>query len=175
MPENLYTTDCIRTFTGKYVNVFEPDPETICIEDIAHALSMQCRFGGHLPVFFSVAQHSVMVCNEFDEFKPELRLTALMHDATEAYLLDIPRPIKLRLANYKALENSLMVVIANKFGFKWPTDQVIKKVDAFQLQREWDQLMLGKAGEIRCMSQRESKIQFLKAFEYIKEFYPSNV
>lgn len=50
--ENLYTTDCIRTSSGQYVNVFNPDPNTIKIEDIAHSLSMQCRFGGHLPYHF---------------------------------------------------------------------------------------------------------------------------
>ena len=50
--ENLYTPNCIRTFTGIYVNVFEPTPEMICIEDIAHALSNQCRFSGHLPTFY---------------------------------------------------------------------------------------------------------------------------
>ena len=53
--ENLHTADCIRTFTGLYMNVFEPTPEMICIEDIAHGLSNMPRFGGHLPEFYSVA------------------------------------------------------------------------------------------------------------------------
>ena len=48
MKENLYTKDCIRTFTGIYMNVFNPTSEMICIEDIAHSLSLQCRFAGHL-------------------------------------------------------------------------------------------------------------------------------
>jgi len=90
--ENLFTPNCIRTFTGKYVNVFEPTLEMICIEDIAHALSMQCRFGGHLPYFYSVAQHSINCSFLVDT--PCLKLEVLMHDASEAYLLGIPSPIK---------------------------------------------------------------------------------
>src|SRR5665811_1025646 len=97
--ENLYTPNCIRTFTGIYMNVFEPTPEMISIEDIAHALTMQCRFGGHLPDFYSVAQHSLNCSYLIDN--PKLKLTALLHDASEAYLLDIPRPIKNNLNNYK--------------------------------------------------------------------------
>lgn len=115
--ENLYTPDCIRTFTGIYVNVFEPTEEMICIEDIAHALSNQCRFGGHLPVFYSVAQHSIIMSDKMHESH---KLAALLHDASEAYLLDIPRPIKKGLSNYKEIEDKLMTAIAAKFGFEYP-------------------------------------------------------
>lgn len=66
MTESLYTPNCIRTFTGIYMNVFDPTDEMICIEDIANALSHQCRFAGHLPNFYSVAQHSVQ-CIPFIE------------------------------------------------------------------------------------------------------------
>ncbi len=76
MTENLYTPDCIRTFSGQYVNVFAPDPDTILIEDIAHALSQQCRFGGHLPEFYSVAQHCVICALAVP---PEHALSALLH------------------------------------------------------------------------------------------------
>jgi len=137
--ENLFTKDCIRTFTGQYVNVFEPDPATILIEDICHGISMQCRFGGHLPVFYSVGQHSVQASYLVDE--PH-KLSALLHDASEAYLLDIPRPIKQRLANYKEIENGLMKVIAEKFGFEYPLSKEVKEVDEFLLQSEWDTIML---------------------------------
>jgi hypothetical protein len=60
MSENLNAVRSIRTISGLYVNVFEPDPKTLIIEDIAHALSNQPRFGGHLPKFYSVAQHSLL-------------------------------------------------------------------------------------------------------------------
>jgi hypothetical protein len=134
--ENLYTPDCIRTASGIYMNVFEPTPEMVCIEDIAHALTYQCRFGGHLPTFYSVAHHSLNCSYLIDE--PELKLAALLHDASEAYLLDIPRPIKQRLRDYKEIEDGLMRVIANKFGFEWPLHPEVKKVDEIMLQLEWD-------------------------------------
>lgn len=161
--ENLYTPDCIRTVTGKYVNVFDPTPDMICIEDIAHALSQQPRFGGHLPVFFSVAQHSVgCMLNA----QPDERLGALMHDASEAYLMDIPSPIKKRLANYDEIENELMAVIAEKFGFAWPLPETIKKIDRRELEWEWHTIMLGGCS-ICSWWPAKAKYQFLKAFRSI--------
>ena len=123
------------------MNVFEPTLEMICIEDIAHALSNQCRFGGHLPAFYSVAQHSVL-CSQAvgDQYK----LQALLHDASEAYLLDIPRPIKQGLSNYKEIEDKLMTLIAEKLGFKYPLDKPVKQIDEKMLQFEWEHLMLKK-------------------------------
>lgn len=137
--ENLYAVDCIRTYTGIYMNVFEPTLEMICIEDIAHALSMQCRFGGHLPHFYSVAQHCV---HSVDESTKENALQTLMHDASEAYLMDIPRPIKNRLSNYKEIENNLMLKIAEKFGFEYPLHEQTKTIDENMLIWEWNSIML---------------------------------
>lgn len=140
--ENLYTPNCIRTVSGIYINVFEPTMDMICIEDIAHALSYQCRFGGHLPKFYSVAAHSLNCAYLMED--DSLKLAALMHDASEAYLLDIPRPIKQRLSNYKEVEDGLMTLIAKKYGFQWPLHPEVKKVDEQMLQAEWDCLMLNK-------------------------------
>jgi hypothetical protein len=166
MTENLYTPDCIRTFSGKYVNVFEPDPETICIEDIAHALSHQCRFGGHLPQFYSVAQHSIF-CADLAE--DQHKLAALMHDASEAYLLDVPRPIKLRLDNYKAIEDNLMTLIAAKFNFSFPLDPHIKVVDEHMLRTEWVTLMLEcREYKFEVYSPQKAKIFFLRKFQELK-------
>lgn len=158
--ENLYTPGCIRTFTGKYINPCEPDPGLICIEDIAHALSMQPRFGGHLPVFYSVAQHCVQVCWSV---WPEIRLSALLHDASEAYLIDVPRPVKEQLANYREIEERLMYVIGNKFGFEWPMHDSIKTADEMALRNEWEALMLGN-GSIEVWDQPLAKAKFLEAF-----------
>lgn len=141
MAENLYTPNCIRTVSGIYMNVFEPTPEMICIEDIAHALSMQCRFGGHLPTFYSVAQHSLNCSYLIEDEK--LKLPALLHDAGEAYLIDVPRPVKRGLTNYKEIEDRLMRVIADKFGFEYPLHPDVKEVDEQMLQTEWNHLMLG--------------------------------
>lgn len=162
--ENLYTPDCIRTFSGKYVNVFEPTEEMIDINDIAHALANQCRFGGHLQSFFSVAQHSLN-CFYFIR-EQELKLTALMHDASEAYLLDIPRPIKNRLANYKEIEDGLMRLIAKKFGFIYPMPQKVKDIDEKMLQVEWDYLMIkDESWQLPTSSHQEVKNNFLLAFK----------
>lgn len=167
MTENLYTPDCIRTVSGKYVNVFEPTAEMIDIEDIAHALSHQCRFGGHLPEFYSVAQHSVLCAKYVPE---QFQLAALMHDASEAYLLDIPRPIKQRLTNYKEIENKLMLLIAEVFGFEWPMSPGVAAVDEVMLKHEWDELMLGKT-RVYIVSLHSPvfwKRRFLQEFERLK-------
>lgn len=161
MSENIYTPNCIRTFTGQYVNVFDPHPDTLKIEDIAHALSQQCRFGGHLPTFYSVAQHSIYACHLASG--PN-KLEALMHDASEAFLLDIPSPIKKGLANYGEIEDKLMLALAAKFGFTWPVKEEIKNIDKELLVMEWNQLMLKQGKKIVCFSRAKSKRLFLEAF-----------
>lgn len=164
--ENLYTPNCIRTFSGIYINVFEPTLEMICIEDIAHALSHQCRFGGHLSEFYSVAQHS-MLCTDLVE--DNFKLQTLLHDASEAYLLDIPSPIKQGLSDYKKIEHNLMLLIAEKFNFKYPLDKEVKEVDSHLLNWEWNTLMLknNTHPQINCLSSLNAKNEFLKKFNTI--------
>lgn len=164
--ENLYTPDCIRTFTGLYVNIFDPKPEMFCIEDIAHALSNQCRFGGHLPKFYSVAQHSAICASNAVSY---LKLQALMHDASEAYLMDIPSPIKNRLSNYKEIEHGLMEAISLRFEFNWPMDKRVKLIDQQMLEFEWDHIMLQKPlpDAFICFSPEIAKTAFLTSFYQI--------
>lgn len=167
--ENLYTPNCIRTFSGIYMNVFEPTLDMIFIDDIAHALSNQCRFGGHLPQFYSVAQHSIL-CSTL--VSNEYKLAALLHDASEAYLLDIPSPIKQGLSNYKEIEDKLMTLIAKKFGFKYPLESQVKEIDKKILALEWEQLMMQKTivENFRCWSPEYAKRRFLEAYITITEF-----
>lgn len=139
MTENLYHPDSIRTFTGKYVNPLNPDPDTICIEDIAHALSQICRFGGHLPYFYSVADHSLAVSYCLPD---EHALAGLLHDASEAYLCDIPSPVKRMIPGYAEAEDRLMKVIAAKFGFPWPVPEMVKVMDRERLETEWKNIMI---------------------------------
>lgn len=113
----------IQTFTGKKFYPLDPDPEQICIEDIAHSLSLQCRFSGHTKRFYSVAEHSVEVARNWfvdpDHREPRTgKLMALLHDASEAYLSDIPRPLKLlpEFAFYREAEEHLQWMIWRKFG-----------------------------------------------------------
>lgn len=172
--ENLYTKDCIRTFTGKYFNVFEPDPSLIDIEDIAHSLSFQCRFGGRLPVFYTVAQHSVLTCSSITEYRKE----ALLHDAAEAYLLDIPAPIKNRLPDYKAVEENLIKCIFNKFGLEYPLPLPVKLQDRAMLELEWNEIMLKRTANgfnqaysiIDVWEPALAKQNFLSHFDML--FYP---
>ena len=170
--ENLFTPDCIRTFSGQYVNVFDPKPETILIEDIAHALSFQCRFGGHLPQFYSVAQHS-RLCSQL-LYGTEHELSALMHDASEAYLLDIPSPIKKKLSNYAEIEDRLMKIISEKFRFKYPFHDLVHQADRKMLEIEWNEIMLGKKNEAYTIirsntTRKEDKEDFLNYFKQLSE------
>ena len=133
----------IRTVSGIYIDVFDPHECEISINDIAHALSQMPRFGGHLPVFYSVAQHSIF-CAENAGGKD--RLTALLHDATEAYLTDMPSPIKGRLPNYKECEDNLMKVIAKRFGLEYPFNAQIKTLDKYALEFEYNYLFEQRQG-----------------------------
>lgn len=102
----------IQTFTGKRFDPLNATVDDVCIEDIAHALGMICRYGGHSQWFYSVAEHSVLV-SQLCETYP---LDGLMHDATEAYIGDVCRPIKPLLGDYKIIEANLHSIIAAKFG-----------------------------------------------------------
>lgn len=119
MSETPTRTDWIQTYTGKKFFPLDPDPELICIEDIAHSLAMQCRYNGHTRRFYSVAQHSVILASKF--FKShDLRFAALLHDASEAYLSDVPLPIKHlpQFTFYREAEDRLQRMIFAKFEVK---------------------------------------------------------
>jgi len=132
--ENLFEKDRIRLFSGRYVDPFNMVLEDIDIKDIAHALCHIPRFAGHTLQFYSVAEHSIHCANLVAE---EYRLQALLHDASEAYLLDIPRPVKQRIPEYRKAENKIMDLIATKFGFNWPLDALVKHADEYLLVWEW--------------------------------------
>jgi 5'-deoxynucleotidase YfbR-like HD superfamily hydrolase len=162
--EGLYLdTPDIRTYTGIYVDVSNPQPDMFNIEDIAHALSMQPRFGGHLRRFYSVAQHSIFCACEVPH---EYAFAALMHDASEAYLCDIPSPIKKLIPEYKVIEEMVMKCIAEKFGFKLHQDE-IKDVDKYALEYEWSMLVKSNS-PIQYMDQEKAEKKFLALYEILK-------
>lgn len=103
----------LKTFTGRKFYPLNPKHEDVDILDIAHSLSLQCRFAGHTRKFYSVAEHSVRVSYEVPD---SLAMEALLHDASEAYLVDIPRPVKPYLTGYNGAEQALMNVIMAIFG-----------------------------------------------------------
>ena len=153
----------IRTFTGKMINVFEPDPELICIEDIAHALSNLCRFGGHTRQFYSVAEHSLLVANLVSH---KHKLAALLHDASEAYLVDIPSPIKYFIPKYREYEENLMLAIAEKFGFQFPLHTDVVKADKEALKQEKTTIFNIGRNDYTLRRPEEAETRFLNYFEF---------
>lgn len=127
--------DWIATYTGKPFYPLDPKPNEIDIADISHALSNQCRFAGHSTNFYSVAQHCVLVSMMCS---PENALWGLLHDATEAYLVDIPSPLKNSslFAEYKKIENNLMKVICNVFQLPEEEPSEVKLIDKKMLATE---------------------------------------
>ena len=115
MSYNLNQHDFITTFTGKRVNVLALRPEDVCIEDIAHALSQLCRFTGHCRKFYSVAEHSIHASWHVPAM---YALEALLHDAAEAYVNDLSRPLKHHpnLAGYLVAEQHVDRVVRGVFG-----------------------------------------------------------
>lgn len=107
----------IKTYTGIMFDPLAPNVELVDIEDIAHALSMLCRANGHFRSFYSVAQHSINCMEEAKArgYSDRIQLACLLHDASEAYLSDVTRPVKAELPRYKEIETLLQEAIWNKW------------------------------------------------------------
>lgn len=131
----------IITFSGKKFYHLAPTPDMVDIGDIAHSLSMLCRWTGHTRFHYSVAQHSVYaskIC------PPEIAFAILMHDASEAYLGDMNRPLKHFTAAgpaYLKIEEKVEEVIFKKFGVPFPLPAAVKEFDTRMLYTEKAQLM----------------------------------
>lgn len=167
----------IQTYSGKKFYALDPQPEDVTIEDIAHSLSRMCRYAGHCNRFYSVAEHSILVA----EYMPaEYQLAALLHDASEAYLVDIPRPFKSYLTNYYELEAKIMNTIYEKFGVDCGFHDEIKAVDTRILNDEreqnmnksdnkWDDYGLPLGIKLKFLSPDEAEEQFLSYFDALME------
>lgn len=131
--------DWVQTYTGRRFWPSDPDPAEIDIVDIAHALSMQCRFGGHCRRFYSVAEHSVLLSSAV---RPKDQRWALMHDAAEAYLVDLPRPVKRQMPAYRAMEDAILRAIAVRFGLDGPIPDAVHEADTRLLAEERNQIMV---------------------------------
>jgi hypothetical protein len=130
--------DWMQTFSGRQFWPLDPRSNEIDITDIAGPLSKLCRYGGQCLKFYSVAEHCVHVASFAP---PKLKLTALLHDASEAYLSDVIRPIKSHLSNYLAIEAELEKAVAQRFDLEWPWHQEVKRLDTAILADERDQAM----------------------------------
>ena len=108
----------MNTYTGRKFDPMRIKPKNICLEDIAHALSYLCRGGGQTLIFYSVAQHCLNCAKEARArgWSERMVLVCLLHDASEAYISDIIRPVKAHLSNYLEIEEMIMNVIWEKFN-----------------------------------------------------------
>jgi hypothetical protein len=122
--------DYIGTYTNKKYHFLNPSVSEVCIEDISQALSMNCRYSGHVKSFYSVAEHSCIIFDLALKETGDLieAYSGLMHDASEAYLTDVPRPIKPHLEGYSDIEQKAEKIIQDAFNFT-PMSNYIKYVD----------------------------------------------
>ena len=140
---NRVSSSKIETLNGHFVDPLNMDPADIRIEDIAHALAMQCRFSGYTRHHYSVAEHSVnvarlvarMLGDAGGSYHPGAELSrrivrqALLHDATEAYLVDLPSPIKRHFPEFRVAEKKLWAAIAKRFDVPEEMHPFVKEVD----------------------------------------------
>jgi 5'-deoxynucleotidase YfbR-like HD superfamily hydrolase len=125
--------DGIALLSGAMFNYNKPEESGVTVDDLATALSNVCRFSGHLPRFYSVAQHLV---NTSRIVAPEFAFTALMHDTAEAFTNDLPTPLKAALPVFKELETKIEAAMSNKFGFQFPYPPEVKLADTQMLLLE---------------------------------------
>lgn len=130
--------DWMQTYTGRRFWPLAPRAEEIDIRDIAHALSLLCRYNGHVDRFYSVAEHCVHMSRHI---APEHALWALLHDATEAYVGDMIRPLKVNMPDYRVAEDRVMAAIAEAFGIDPAMPREVKEIDSRILLNERAELM----------------------------------
>lgn len=180
------TEPWILTFTGKRFFPLAPREEDIDILDIAHSLSMQCRFTGHTTAFYSVAEHSFRISHlvEGQLVDSHLALWGLLHDAAEAYLSDMSTPLKHGTGmgvQYQMYEKKLLAAICQKFGLSTEEPEQVKAADLTLLVTEKRDLMTNNLSHpdwgivatplrdrIEPMSPYRAKLAFLDRFEQIK-------
>lgn len=131
----------ILTQSGRRFHLRWPHADEIHLNDIVWALSHLCRYNGHCREFYSVAQHSVLVSHLVEKSDPALALTALMHDAAEAYTGDITRPMKQVCPSLRVLEEPIERAIADRYLLTWPWPEVVKHADLVLLATERRDLM----------------------------------
>lgn len=179
------TTGWIETYTGRMVTPVDPDPITLCVTDVAHALANKCRYSGHTRRFYTVAEHSWLMAEyALAKGDRESARWALIHDAVEAYLPDVPRPLKPFLANWKELEANMERAVKEHFD-EYPNAAVeglVHSLDTRILLTE-AQVLLPSRGQrweidakpldtrLRCWQPSIARRNFLEAFEVLFPHY----
>jgi hypothetical protein len=169
----------IQTHLGIQFIVLEPRFENIHIEDIAHALSMNCRFNGHCKDFYSVAEHSVYVSSILDD-DPDLALWGLLHDASEAYITDLPRTVKSAMPQFEEIEEKYHRAVATRFNLPYPIPGAVLGADLAMLWAEKKQIMEVElmwtqtpvvepaCVEVQFWNPRTAKAVFLERFKLLQ-------
>ncbi|MDO3431219.1 hypothetical protein QWJ46_00830 [Rhizobium sp. CBN3] len=170
--------DFMQTATGRKFWPMDPKADEVFIEDIAHALSLQCRYAGHCLRFYSVAEHSVLMARHLRWEGVDVALHALLHDASEAFLVDVPRPVKPYLEGYKAAEAKVMAVVCDRFSLPHEMPAVVHDADNRIIADELENLVQmewhGKHNEplgvrLRYWSPEKAKEEFLATFEALMD------
>lgn len=138
----------ILTFTGKRFDLFEPTPDMICPHDIAQALGTIARFNGHTRDHYTVAQHSVLVSRLVPK---EYELVALLHDATEAYIGDMVRPLKQHMPAFCEVEARIWSAICQRFELDEELPECVKHADLVALATERRDLMPEHPASWECL------------------------
>lgn len=166
----------MQTYSGKQFWPMDPRADEINIVDIAHSLSLQCRYAGHCKQFYSVAEHSVLVSRACS---PQNKLWGLLHDASEAYLVDVPRPIKPYLPGYKEAEAAVMDKVCSYFGLVHTMPDEIHYIDVRIVEDEckqnmalcdtkWDYCGPPIGVELKLWSPRAAEEVFLAEYELLR-------
>lgn len=158
----------------------DEDDSNVKIEDIAHALSMQCRFGGHCSSFYSVAEHSVFVS---EIVPPEFALEGLLHDSAEAYVTDVPTPIKKMCPDFVSIEDKFYLKICRKFSIPVQMSLEVKVADRIALYNEaryltkiplhllcdnnFEHSSLSRPFSPKCLNPKEAYELFLERFKKV--------
>lgn len=159
--------------TRRKIDIDSPLAIKFDITEIAYALARICRFNGYTPSHYSVAQHSIYVCNQLP---PELQMAGLLHDAAEAYLGDVTRPVKSKLGEYQFLEDVFGFAISKQFNTGFPMDTRVKEADdrmmcteaiqfyGFHEVSSWGLTCPPYDMEILCYDQRKAEMDFLEKY-----------
>jgi uncharacterized protein len=171
----------MHTFSGTKFFPLDPRPDEINIVDIAHGLAHQCRFNGQTTRFYSVAEHA-WHCSYL--VPPEFAFEALLHDAAEAYVGDIIRPLKLIpdiRAVYTPIEEAVERVIAGRYGLTYPWPAWVKKADEMMVTAEMEQIIRSQEKghlhdssvaaeiEVQCLEPVFARERFLMRFHELQE------
>jgi hypothetical protein len=169
---------CIITYSGIKFFPNSPDLDSIKTIDIAHALSMLCRANGHYKYFYSVAQHSINCMREsrYRGLSDRVQLACLIHDASEAYISDITRPVKALLDDYKKIEFNLQNKIYEFYGIGNLTDEervLVNQIDDLVLKFELKELLnynIDQNDDCHNLMINKSDIRNREMLEVEKEF-----